>query len=576
MPFIQFQFRRGTASEWTSANPTLAAGEIGIETDTNLVKLGNGVANWNTLGYGGLQGLGYANLTSTTSIAIGGGSKTFTTNNPADRSAFAVGNRVRIFSTANAANFMEGTITSFSGTTLVINATLTSGSGTIASWGISLAGNPGATGATGPIGIQGNVGATGSTGIQGNVGATGATGIQGNVGATGSTGIQGNVGATGATGIQGNVGATGSTGIQGNVGATGATGLTGATGPEGRFGGASFEYYFSTDVNSTSVPLGFIEIDNADVQLAVTVSINDRDRFSSNIHSFLQTIDDSTSSTKGYLRISSQDNEDIFVIYGITGYHTYSVDHINLPVAYLSSNITGVFANNSVVITSFIVHGDKGDIGASGATGPQGATGIQGNIGATGATGIQGNIGATGATGIQGNIGATGATGLTGATGIQGNVGDIGATGIQGNVGATGATGLTGATGATGLTGATGIQGNVGATGAPGSSNLTNHVALGNSTGTVDLDLSQGGYFSATSTGPITWTTSNVSSSSYSVIAVLELTNGGSYAQTWMTNTKWPGGNSPTLTTTGVDVLAFVTDDGGTTWRGQLAMKDSK
>jgi len=53
---IQIQFRRGTASEWTSANPTLAVGEMGIETDTNLFKIGNGSTAWNSLAYGGLTG----------------------------------------------------------------------------------------------------------------------------------------------------------------------------------------------------------------------------------------------------------------------------------------------------------------------------------------------------------------------------------------------------------------------------------------------------------------------------------------------------------------------------------------
>ena len=56
MPNIQFQFRRGTSSEWSSANPVLAAGEMGIETNTNLFKIGNGSTAWNALAYGGLVG----------------------------------------------------------------------------------------------------------------------------------------------------------------------------------------------------------------------------------------------------------------------------------------------------------------------------------------------------------------------------------------------------------------------------------------------------------------------------------------------------------------------------------------
>ena len=65
MSFIQFQFRRGTAAQWTAANPTLADGEIGIETDSNprLFKVGDGLTSWASLPYGGLKGLdGEANL----------------------------------------------------------------------------------------------------------------------------------------------------------------------------------------------------------------------------------------------------------------------------------------------------------------------------------------------------------------------------------------------------------------------------------------------------------------------------------------------------------------------------------
>jgi len=47
----QIQIRRGTASQWTSANPTLASGEFGYETDTGKFKLGDGSTAWNSLGY---------------------------------------------------------------------------------------------------------------------------------------------------------------------------------------------------------------------------------------------------------------------------------------------------------------------------------------------------------------------------------------------------------------------------------------------------------------------------------------------------------------------------------------------
>jgi len=51
MATVRIQVRRGTASQWTSANPILAAGELGVESDTNLFKFGNGSTTWTALAY---------------------------------------------------------------------------------------------------------------------------------------------------------------------------------------------------------------------------------------------------------------------------------------------------------------------------------------------------------------------------------------------------------------------------------------------------------------------------------------------------------------------------------------------
>ena len=51
MATVRIQVRRGLASEWTSANPILAAGELGVESDTNLFKFGNGSTAWTSLAY---------------------------------------------------------------------------------------------------------------------------------------------------------------------------------------------------------------------------------------------------------------------------------------------------------------------------------------------------------------------------------------------------------------------------------------------------------------------------------------------------------------------------------------------
>jgi hypothetical protein len=45
------QIRRDTATNWTSANPTLAQGELGLETDTLKIKAGDGSTAWNSASY---------------------------------------------------------------------------------------------------------------------------------------------------------------------------------------------------------------------------------------------------------------------------------------------------------------------------------------------------------------------------------------------------------------------------------------------------------------------------------------------------------------------------------------------
>jgi hypothetical protein len=55
---IRIQLRRDTAANWTSSNPVLRAGELGIETDTLKFKIGNGSSTWTQI-------TNYANVTTT-------------------------------------------------------------------------------------------------------------------------------------------------------------------------------------------------------------------------------------------------------------------------------------------------------------------------------------------------------------------------------------------------------------------------------------------------------------------------------------------------------------------------------
>jgi len=56
----------------------------------------------------------------------------------------------------------------------------------------------------------------------------------------------------------------------------------------------------------------------------------------------------------------------------------------------------------------------------------------------------------------------------------------------------------------------------------------------------------------------------------------LIVTNGGSATLTWPTSVDWAGGSAPSLTSSGIDILTFMTVDAGTIWYGFAAGTDMK
>lgn len=136
---LQIQFRRGLRTDWYNANPVLAQGEMGFETDTRQFKIGDGTTSYIFLDYGGVVG-----PTGATGAA----------------------------------------------------STVTGPTGTAGETGPTGAGS---TGATGPAGGSGTTGPTGPAGA-GSTGPTGPSGL-GATGPTGPSG--GPVGATGPTGPAG-------------------------------------------------------------------------------------------------------------------------------------------------------------------------------------------------------------------------------------------------------------------------------------------------------------------------------------------------------------------------------------
>ena len=85
--------------------------------------------------------------------------------------------------------------------------------------------------------------------------------------------------------------------------------------------------------------------------------------------------------------------------------------------------------------------------------------------------------------------------------------------------------------------------------------------------GALDIDLSTGNYFTKTISGNSTFTFSNPPASGTVGSFTLELTH-SSGTVTWPTSVKFPADTAPTLTTGKTHLFVFVTDDGGTRYRG--------
>lgn len=122
------QLRRDTAANWTSANPILAQGEMGVETNTRKLKIGDGTTAWNSLSYydlgtilseviftGGIREQTYQ-ITDAATIFIepGNGSIQYLTSIGASR-------------TINTSLFLDGEVV-----TLMINDN--SGTGSVSTW----------------------------------------------------------------------------------------------------------------------------------------------------------------------------------------------------------------------------------------------------------------------------------------------------------------------------------------------------------------------------------------------------------------------------------------------------------
>ena len=280
-------------------------------------------------------------------------------------------------------------------------------------WGtpISIIGNQGPAGTTGPVGPQGDTGPKGNTGDVGPVGPQGTQGPDGPQGNTGPRGLQGLTGEDGKSlnfaGVVSGVGDLPLDAINGDLYITadtgegylsdGANGWTdtgpirgpeGPTGPEGPIG-----------VQGNQGPQGETGEDGTSVTLqGAVLTFNSLP----------------SGASEGDLYITS-DTSDGWVSDGNNNWE--NVGPIQGPAGQT---------------------GPTGPEGPVGPRGPQGTAGLNGSTGAQGQEGPQGPVGPVGPEGEKGDQGIQGVAGVDGTNGTNGTQGPTGPEGPEGPEGPTG------------------------------------------------------------------------------------------------------------------------------------------
>jgi hypothetical protein len=148
-------------STWVDANPNEPAagytGSRGSQGNQGVIGYTGSRGAYDAVGYTGSRGSGFNDLTSTSTLSISLGTKTFITNINAADSGFVAGSvvSVRALASPNGSYGFGALITSFVGNTLTLSATGLTGSGTYSDWAFSIAGVRGFTGSVGYVGSRG-------------------------------------------------------------------------------------------------------------------------------------------------------------------------------------------------------------------------------------------------------------------------------------------------------------------------------------------------------------------------------------------------------------------------------------
>jgi hypothetical protein len=254
--------------------------------------------------------------TSTSSVAIGTGSKSFSTQSGR---AYLVGDILRTSDQANSANYMVGTVSAYDTTTGALTITVasgnTGGSGTITAWNIGLSGTAGAPGAAATI-------------------AVGAV----TTGAAGSSAAVTNSGSSSAATLDFTI----------------PRGDTGAVGPS-----PALDYAFATSITGDPGS-GKVAFNNASWGAATVMRISKTDRNGASRGSTIATWDDSSNaSDKCAVTVFTLADRSETIDLTVTGSLTDQTTYFDVPISVVSASV-GMPSANDVIGVPFARTGNKG------------------------------------------------------------------------------------------------------------------------------------------------------------------------------------------------------------------------
>lgn len=153
----------------------------------------------------------------------------------------------------------------------------------------------------------------------------------------------------------------------------------------GGFGGNSVQYVFSTTITDADPGSGKVRFNNATFASITRIYIDDLDANANDVQTWINALDDSTSSIKGYLLVFKKSDPSVYRIFNISAALTDPGGYTKITVSPIVTN--GTLVDTDPVVISFARTGDKGDTGATGTAGTNGTNGTNG------ATGTQGGFG---------------------------------------------------------------------------------------------------------------------------------------------------------------------------------------